>query len=191
MAYAINEFLAQATADNIRVTNQFEVHATSGYSDVDELLDKIMLFGSTFSIPSRSIEYASVSFKGYEIGNLVPTKLVMENEFSLKLYEDIDGTHRRAFLRWMNHVINADLAGGSVFEGDRGVNDKAMLRLHLFAKDNKTISQIYKFYNVQVADVGNVSLDWSGGDAASFEVKFKSTWWEIEEAKNGSLTDQK
>jgi len=44
---------------------------------------------------------------------------------------------------------------------------------------------------VQVSDVGNVSLDWSGGDAASFEVKFKSTWWEIEEAKNGSLTDQK
>lgn len=191
MANSVTRFLAEATADNIRVTNQFEVEAVSGYPDVDAVLEGVMLFGTSISIPTRGVEYATVSYKGFDIPNLVPTKLTMEQEHSVKFYEDVNGTHRRAFLRWMNHVVNADIAGGSVFEGDRGVNDKATLRIRLFDKDNKTVSQTYKFYNVVVSDVGSISLDYSGGDAATFEVKFKSSWWEIEEANYGSLTDQK
>lgn len=45
MAHALNEFLAAATADTIRCTNQFEIEVTSGYADVDQALAETMIFG--------------------------------------------------------------------------------------------------------------------------------------------------
>ena len=190
MAHSLEEFLQRATSDNIRSTNTFELEAMSGYSDVDSLLNDIMIFGQNINIPTRGINYAPVSFKGYEVPNLVPTQLVMETEHSMTLLADINGVHRRAFLRWMNHVMNADIAGGSLFEGDRGVNEQSTIRIRLFDKDNKTVCETYKFYNVTITNVGGITLDYNGGDAAKFEVGFKSSFWSIEEAKNGALTDQ-
>lgn len=115
MARSVADFLAQATADNIRSTNTFEIEATSGYADVDAVLDKMMIYGQNITIPERGIEYSPVSFKGYEIPNLVPVRMTMGNEHSMSVLADIDGTNRRVFLRWMNHVMDADLAGGSLF----------------------------------------------------------------------------
>ena len=190
MAHSLEEFLQRATSDNIRSTNTFELEAMSGYSDVDDILKDIMIFGQNINIPTRGINYAPVSFKGYEIPNLVPTQLVMETEHNMTLLADIDGVNRRAFLRWMNHVMNADIAGGSLFEGDRGVNEQSTIRIRLFDKDNKTVCETYKFYNVTITNVGGITLDYNGGEAAKFEVQFKSSFWSIEEAKNGALTDQ-
>ena len=172
MAHALNEFLQAATADNIRCTNQFEIEATSGYSDVDAVLEKTMIFGQNLAIPTRSINYASVSFKGYEMTNLVPTRLAMDQEHTMT-------------------VMNAAISDGSLFEGDRGINANAILRIRLFDKDNKTVCQTYKFYNVCVKSVGSLELDYNGGDAGRFQVTFGSTYWELEDNVNGALKDIK
>ena len=132
-----------------------------------------------------------MSFKGYEVPNLVPTRLVMETEHTMTLIADIAGTHRRAFLRWMNHVMNSDIAGGSVFEGDRGVNEKSVIRIRLLDKFNKEVTETYRFYNVTITNVGGITLDYNGGDAAKFEVQFKSTYWSLENPKDGAFLDQK
>ena len=191
MAHALNEFLQAATADNIRCTNQFEIEATSGYSDVDAVLEKTMIFGQNLAIPTRSINYATVSFKGYEMTSLVPTTLAMDQEHTMTVLEDINGENRRAFLAWQNHVMNAAISDGSLFEGDRGINANAILRIRLFDKDNKTVCQTYKFYNVCVKSVGSLELDYNGGDAGRFQVTFGSTYWELEDNVNGALKDIK
>ena len=36
-----------------------------------------------------------------------------------------------------------------------------------------------------------MTLTYDGGDKATFDVVFKSTYWEIEKAENGALTSQK
>lgn len=191
MARSLAQFLAAATSDTIRCTNTFEIEASSGYADIDNLLENTLLFGQNINIPTRGIEYAAVSFKGYEVPNLVPTRMTMETEHSMNVIADINGEHRRVFLKWMNYVMNADINGGSLFEGDRGVNEKSIIRIRLFDKDNKSIAETYKFYNVVVTEVGGLTLDYNGGDAAKFDVKFKSSFWELEESKNGALTEQK
>lgn len=191
MARALNEFLAAATSNTIRCNNQYEIMATSGISEIDNVLDTAVMFGKGFSIPGRTIEYSSVSFKGFECTNLVPTKMAMENEHTLTIIADVNGSYRRAFLAWQNRVMNADITGGSVFEGDRGVNNKASIRVMLFDKDNKTVIETYKFYNVVVSGVGAVSLTYEGGEAATFDVTFKSTYWEIEKAEKGQFLNQK
>lgn len=137
---------------------------------MDAVLEGVMLYGQSATIPKRSINYAEVSYKGYSVPNLVPTNLDMTKEFSFEVLEDVNGQNRRAFLAWMNHVINADIEGGSLFEGDRGVNPKSLVRLRLFDKDNETVCQTYKFWNVHIVDVSELGLSYEGGSAGKFTV---------------------
>ena len=191
MATALNQFLNAATANNVRCNNQGEAEFISGYDDVDKVLKTAVMFGSNFSIPGRGINYAPLHYKGFEMANLVPTNMTMENEHSMTIKADVAGEYRRAFLRWQNHVMNADIEGGSVFEGNRAVNPNSNARIHLFSADNQTVNETYKLVNVVVTNVGPISLTYEGGDAASFDITLKSTYWFIEKATEGQLTDQK
>ena len=114
------------------------------------------MFGQNITIPERSVEYSPVSFKGYEVPNLVPNRMVMQNDHTMSVLADINGEHRRLFLRWMNHVMNADIEGGSLFEGYRGVNEKSTIRIRLFDKYNKDVVETYKFWNVAIKSVGSI-----------------------------------
>lgn len=190
-ATSVSDFLAAATSNNIRCNNQWEAEFISGYSDVDEVLKKAVLFGSNFTIPGRTVNYAPVSYKGFAMENLVPTNVTMTNTHTMSIKADVAGEYRRAFLRWQNHVMNMDIEGGSVFEGNRAVNPNSNARIHLFSADNQTVNETYKLVNVVVSNVGDMSLTYEGGDAASFDVELKSTYWFIEKATEGHLTDQK
>lgn len=189
MATAYEKFLNLATSNTIRCTNQYEIELTSGDSEVDAVLQNARLMTKDFTIPQRSVEYANVSFKGYE-APLVPTRITMDQEITINVIADVNGEYRRAFLRWMNRVIDADIEGGTVFAGDRGVNPRSLVRLLLFDKDNETVIETYKFFNVQISNVGQTTLTYEGGEAASFPVTFKCTYWKLEKAVNGALTDQ-
>ena len=188
---SLQKFLNAASSDTIRCTNQFEVQWVTGIQELDALMQDVMIFGQGFQIPSRSVEYATVSFKGYEVPNLVPTFINMDKEITMNILEDVNGTNRRVFEAAMNHVMNFDIEGGSLFEGDRGVNPNSVLRLLLFDKDNETVIQTYKFWNVHVKSVGNTSLDYNGGDAGKFDVTFICSYWTLEENKKGGLTGLK
>lgn len=80
MATSVNQFLAAATANNVRCNNQWEAEFISGYDDVDAVLKTAVMFGSNFTIPGRGVNYTSVHYKGFEMANLVPTNLTMEHE---------------------------------------------------------------------------------------------------------------
>lgn len=191
MAHSLQEFLNAANSNTIRANNQFELSITSGYNDIDKVLETATMFGQNISIPDRGTEFASVSYKGYEMPNLVPTRMTMTNEHTMTVIADVNGSYRRAFLAWQGKVINPDISGGSVFEGDRGINQNSIVRVMLFDKDNKTVIETYKFFNVKIKSVGAISLQYDGGDKATFDVTFISTYWEIESAKKGALTSQK
>lgn len=191
MATSIEEFLNAASSNTIRATNQWEAVFTSGYNDIDKVLKTAVMFGKNFEIPNRTIDYASVHYKGFEMANIVPTKMSMGNEHTVSIQADVNGSYRRAFLAWQGKVMNPDISGGSVFEGDRSINEKSIVRINLFDKDNKTVIETYKFYNIRVTNVGPITLTYEGGDVATFDVTFKSTYWEIETAKQGALLNQK
>lgn len=191
MAHSLQEFLNAANSNTIRANNQYEVVATSGYNDIDKVLEVATMFGVNFSIPARTINYASVSYKGFEMTNIVPTSLDMEKEHTMTIIADVNGSYRRAFLAWQGKVINPDIEGNSCFEGDRGINQKSIVRVNLFDKDNKEVVEVYKFFNVRVGTVGPISLTYEGGDKATFDVTFKSTYWTLETSKKGALTSQR
>lgn len=191
MAHALQEFLNAANSNTLRANNQYEVEAQSGYSDIDEVLQKAVMFGQNFTLPNRTLEFASVNYKGAEFANLVPTTMKWENEHTMTIIADVNGEYRRAFLAWQGKVINPDISGGSKFEGERSMNDQSILRVRLLDSNNDDVVETYKFYNVKISSVGGISLTYEGGDKATFDVTFKSTYWEIEKSEKGALTNQK
>lgn len=153
-------------------------------------MKRAVMMGNNFTLPERGQEYATVYYKGYEMQNLVPTRLTMQQEHTMTIKCDVNGEYRRAFLAWQGKVINPDIEGGSLFEGDRGVNEKSIIRVDLFDKDNKTVIETIKFFNVRIKQVGPVTLSYDGGEVATFDVTFGSIYWKIEDAKNGAFTSQ-
>lgn len=134
--HSLQEFLNATDANTIRVNNQFEVEAYTGYSELDDALKTGIMFGQGITLPNRTLEFASVSYKGAEFANLVPTTMKWENEHNMTIISDVNGSWRRIFLAWQAKVINPDIPGGSVFEGDRRINAKSNLRVKLFDWDN-------------------------------------------------------
>ena len=191
MAHALQEFLNAANSNTRGANNQYEGEAQSGYSDIDEVLQKVVMFGQNFTLPNRTLEFASVSYKGAEFANLVPTTMKWETEHTMTIIADVNGEYRRAFLAWQGKVINPDISGGSKFEGERSMNDQSILRVRLLDSNNDDVVETYKFYNVKISSVGGISLTYEGGDKATFDVTFKSTYWEIEKSEKGALTNQK
>lgn len=45
----------------------FEMYITTGYSEIDAVLKDITLYGHGISIPSRTTNFSTVSFKGMEV----------------------------------------------------------------------------------------------------------------------------
>lgn len=189
MAHSLQEFLTVVNSDTVRASNTFQINITTGYPDIDAEMQNTLLYGQSFTVPQRSTEYADVSFKGYSMP-LVPTRMIMDQEHSMTVLDDVNGTNRRLFLAWMGKVMNPAIADGSLFEGDRGVS-QSTIRLELFDKDNQTVIQTYKFDGVQVKNVGNTELSYEGGEVAKFQVQFNSLYWQCENHQNGAFTGQR
>lgn len=189
MARSLEDFLHSVNSDTLRVSNQFQINITTGYSDIDAMMEDTLLFGQSFSIPQRQNEYAEVSFKGYSMP-LVPTRMTMDQEHTMTVLDDVNGSNRRLFLAWLAKIINPAIDEGSVFEGNRNVS-QSVIRLELFDADNKTVIQTYKFIGANVKTVGNSSLTYEGGDKVTFDVTFNSLYWQCENHQKGNFTDQK
>jgi len=121
----------------------------------------------------------------------VPTNLTYEQDHEITINADANGELRRAFLAWMGKVADPDITGGSVFTGDRRVNNSAIIRVKLLDNDMMSVSEVYKMIGVKIASVGQLQVSNQDASVSTFTVTFKSIYWEIESAANGGLTEQK
>lgn len=53
MATPIEQFLNAAHSNTIRASNQWEAMFTSGYDDIDAVLQTAVMFGKNFELPNR------------------------------------------------------------------------------------------------------------------------------------------
>jgi hypothetical protein len=89
MAIALNEYLNKLSTNQVRTTNMFEMYITTGFSDIDAVLKDITMYGQNFTIPSRTTNFAEVSFKGMPIP--IPTNQQFEQDHSMTVNADADG----------------------------------------------------------------------------------------------------
>lgn len=190
MAIALNSYLNKLSQNQVRTTNMFEMYITTGFSDIDAVLKDITMYGQGFEIPTRTTNYADVSFKGYAVP--IPTNEQMGNSHNITVYADANGELRRAFLAWQSKTWDPDIEGGSVFAGDRRLNTGSIIRIHLLDNDMESISEVYKMVGVRIEEVGAMSVSNTDASVSSFPVSFKSVYWQIEKdtVKTGAFPNQ-
>ena len=189
MATALNQFLNQMSTNQLRTQNMYEMTITTGYSEIDQIFQSITMYAEGFTAPNRSQEYADVGFKGYMVP--VPTVMKMEQDHTITVRADVNGEIRRAFLAWAAKVADPDIEGGSVFAGDRRLNNSSIVRLQLLDNDMQSVAEVYKLIGVKVASVGGLNMSNTDSGVATFEVQLKSIYWQIENSANGALVGQK
>ena len=190
MAKALNEYLNRLSTNQVRTTNMFEMYVTTGFSDIDAVLANITMYGHGFSIPSRTTNYAEVSFKGMAVP--IPTNQAFEQDHSMTVNADANGEIRRAFLAWQAKTWDPDIEGGSVFAGDRRLNTGSIIRIHLLDNDMESISEVYKLIGVRISSVGALAVSNTDANVSTFDVQFKSVYNQIEKGtvKTGAFSEQ-
>lgn len=189
MATPLNEFYQKMSTNQLRITNQYELTITTGYSEIDQVFQTVTMYATGFSAPSRNAEFTEVQFKGYPFK--VQSRLTMQQEHELTVRADNAGEVRRAFLAWQAKAANPDIEGGSVLEGDRKLNTSSVVRLQLLGDDNLTVAEVYKLMGVKVGNIGELAMSNDGGDVANFSVQLVSQFWQIENSAGGALVGQK
>lgn len=178
MAKSLLDFLSEVRTNGIRTTNMYEIEVSSGYSDVDSLLNNITMYGQGFSLPTRTQNFADVNFKGYPIP--IPTNMEMEREHQITINADLAGNIRRAFLLWEGKVTDPAITDGSLFAGDKRPPANSYVRIRLLNADMSTDAEVYRLVGVSVQNVGNLNVSNTESNVATFDVTLKSAYWEVE-----------
>lgn len=188
MARPLQTFINLLQNKGIRTQNMWEVDASSGYSDVDSKLGNLTLYASEFAVPERKQEVTEIPFKGYPL--LIPTKMTMGNTHSMDVRCDVNGDIRRVFLKWMNYITAANISQGSYFGGEKRIPKNSIIRMKMLAGDMETVVETYKLYGIFVEKVGDLKMSNIEAGVATFNVEFRSQYWEIESA-TGDFPEQK
>ena len=189
MARPINDFIQKMTTNQIRTQNMWEMTITTGFADIDQVLEPITMYVEGFEAPTRTTNYIEVGFKGYMIP--IPSTEQMGTEHTVTVRADADGEIRRALLAWQAKTWDPDIAGGSVFAGDRRVNVGSIVRLHLLAHDMQNVSEVYKLIGCRPADIGALQMSNNEGAVSTFPFSWRSIFWSIENIASGAFKDQK
>ena len=186
-ARPLQDYINKLRSNSIRTQNMFEMEVTCvSNSKVSEALKDVTMYGQGFQVPSRTTNFVTVPFKGYDIN--VPSNEAMQTEHTITINADTNGSLRRAFLAWQGVVWDPDIEGGSVFGGDRRPNPDDVIRIRLLNNDMTTQAECYIIHGVKIQSVGELSVSNSGGEVATFDVTFKSLYWNIEEVEGEGNT---
>jgi hypothetical protein len=191
---SLYNFMTQMNANPVRTQNLFEMrvfvpvemNAAGIYRGLDGnsltryLNPNFTYYGTGFELPARTLQYADVGFKGFTVP--VPTVMRMDQEHTVTINSDINGDMRRAFLGWQALTMNPQIdAAGGYFEGARRLENSGKLFITLldpvYGTPNQAI-ETYTIYGVTIESVGTMTLSNTESGIATFQVKFRSQYWQ-------------
>lgn len=199
---SLYNFMDQLNRNNVRTQNLFEMRVfipnllTNKLDINGSVLTKYLnpnftFYGQGFELPSRSLQYADVGFKGFTVP--VPTVMKMTQDHSVTINADINGEMRRAFLAWQALTMNPQIDdNGGYFEGNRHLADSSKIRISLLDPiygDAQHVIETYTLYGVTVQEVGTMAFSNSGSDVATFTVQFKSQYWQYGRGETGGADE--
>ena len=155
----------------------------SGIKTIDDRLMRMQVYGKSFTLPERTVNFEDVQYRAYKIP--VPTTLEMTQDHDIEVIADVRGDLRKAMLDWQAACINPAITQGSFFESNRrptrignGDDNMPYLKIDLLAPDFQTPIETTMIYGVRVVKVAGLQLSNESGGISTFSVGLKSVYWE-------------
>lgn len=190
-ATSLKEVIEKLKENQVRTQNMFEMTIDSDIPAVNEILGGITIYGTGFTLPNRTQEFAEVGFKGFTLP--IPTVMKMEQDHTMTVNADVEGNYRRAFLAWAGAVANPDIDGKggqySLFEGDRRFGNST-IRIHLLGYSMAKAIETIVMTGVRIQSVGGLTVSNTDSGVSTFDVQFKSLYWFIEDVKDDGFQSQ-
>ena len=167
----------------------------------NELNNNLFCYGQGFDIPTRTINYADVSFRGYAIP--VPTVAQFGTTHSITFNDDSTGSIRNILMRWQNASINTNISQGN-FEGNRFTGDPSLgyganIKIYLLSNeyDENAVKPSsfglkggrlgYELKGVTVAEIGATTLSNTASSVSTIPVSLRSQYNEPFEYSKSEL----
>lgn len=128
-------------------------------------LEDIALFGQSATIPSRTINTASLKYFGQEID--LPTTLDEGRRWSVELYTDKNNDYYNRMRSWQEEFASWERSGGG-YKGISTVNGY----IDLYNNDMSDIVDSFTIKGLTPLEVGELSLSHEGSDFLSFTCQF-------------------
>ena len=183
MNYNLIQAIDLFNNDQVRTQHMYEIDLFSGIPSIDATLTRMQVYGNGFSLPDRTVNFEELQYRAYKIP--IPTNMDMGQDHDITLYADVRGDLRRACLDWQAACLDPDITGGSYFESNRrptrlgpGDGQTPSITVKLLAPDFQTPVETTVIYGTRVTKVGGLELSNTGAGISTFQVSFKSVYWE-------------
>jgi hypothetical protein len=181
--YNLSQAIDLFNQDQVRTQTMYEIDFYSGFPKIDATLQRMQVYGQSFTLPDRTVNFEDLQYRAYKIP--VPTTMDMGQDHSITVYADVRGDLRRAMLDWQAACLNPDITGGSFFESNRrptklGPNEgqTPSITIKLLAPDYQTCIEKTVIYGTRVTKVNGLELSNTSGSISTFGVDFKCVYWE-------------
>lgn len=181
--YNLNQAIDLFNQDQVRTQTMYEVKFHSGFTKIDNTLERLQVYANNFTLPERTVNFEDLQYRAYKIP--IPTTIDMGQDHSITVYADVRGDLRRACLDWQAACINPDITDGSFFEANRrptrlgpGGDQEPWIQVDLLAPDYKTVIESTLIHGPRVTKVGGLELSNTAGSISTFTCDFKSVYWE-------------
>ena len=181
--YNLSQAIDLYNQDQVRTQTMYEIDFFSGIPKIDATMQRMQVYGQSFTLPDRTVNFEDLQYRAYKIP--VPTTMDMGQDHSITVYADVRGDLRRACLDWQAACLNPDIRGYSFFESNRrptklgpGEGQTPSITVNLLAPDYQTVVETTMIYGSRVTKVGGLDLSNTSGSISTFQVDFKSVYWE-------------
>lgn len=188
--YNLSQAIDLFNQDQVRTQHMYAIDFFSGIPKVDATLSRMQVYGNGFTLPDRTVNFEDLQYRAYKIP--VPTNMDMGQDHDVTVYADVRGDLRRACLDWQAACLDPDITGGSFFESNRrptkigsGDGQTPTITVKLLAPDFQTAVETTTIYGSRVTKVGGLELSNTSATISTFQVSFKSVYWE---QKSGEST---
>jgi hypothetical protein len=82
-------------------------------------------------------------------------------------------------------ITDPAISDGSLFAGDKRPPANSFIRIRLLDQDMETIVETYKMVGIGVSQVGGYQISNDDANVSTFDVQFKSVYWEVESFEGG------
>ena len=183
MNYNLSQAIDIYNQNQPRVQTMYELDIYTGFDYLDSILKTTQVLCKGFILPDRTQNFEDINYRAYKIP--IPTNLEMGQDHNMTFVADVRGDIRRAMLDWQAATTNPNITGGSYFQANRrptrlGPGDGAQpsIVVKLLAPDMQTPVEQCLIYGTKVQKVGGLELSNDNASIATFQVDFKSVYWE-------------